>query len=402
MKSDDHKLKPPALLFGGGLTLLSVVRALGRRGIPVYCAEVQPPPNCWSRWYRIAQSNTGDPTPRNLTAYLRSLPFEQAVLFPCSDHWLAAIVAGLEENPDLQNRFPTSLPGSKTVATFTDKAHFANLLQELALPHPRTLVIDDENALTEVDATFFSHAFLKPADSQRFGEIFHCKAFTVNSVDEALSRYRQAKEAGLSLLLQERIPGPPTHHYFIDGFVDRHGTLAALFARQRLRMYPPDFGNSSYLVTVSLETVQQGIRSLEKLLSSVQYRGIFSAEFKFDARDGQFKLLEVNARPWWYLGFAADCGIDVASLAYRDALGLDVGQQKSYPVGVHFVYAEYDAPACSPAISPPGLSDWQRYRQWLKARQAVFAWDDLSPSLHQWKDRLVGKVQRIFRKPRVR
>jgi len=47
---------------------------------------------------------------------------------------------------------------------------------------------------------------------------------------------------------------------------------------------------------------------------------VFSAEFKFDERDGLFKILEVNARPWWYVDFAARCGVDVCRMAYRDAL----------------------------------------------------------------------------------
>ena len=54
---------------------------------------------------------------------------------------------------------------------------------------------------------------------------------------------------------------------------------------------------------------------------AVSYRGIFSAEFKCDDRDGFFKILEVNARPWWYVEAAACAGMDVCSMAYHDALG---------------------------------------------------------------------------------
>ena len=61
--------------------------------------------------------------------------------------------------------------------------------------------------------------------------------------------------------------------------------------------------------------------SLERLLRGIDYRGVFSAEFKHDERDGLFKILEVNARPWWFAGFAASCGLDVCDMSYRDALG---------------------------------------------------------------------------------
>ncbi len=90
-------------------------------------------------------------------------------------------------------------------------------------------------------------------------------------------------------------------------------------------MFPLDFGNSTCMVSVAADEVAPAVASVERLLAHVGYRGIFSAEFKYDERDGLFKILEVNARPWWYVEFTARCGVDVCTLAYRDALGEAVG-----------------------------------------------------------------------------
>jgi len=60
---------------------------------------------------------------------------------------------------------------------------------------------------------------------------------------------------------------------------------------------------------------------------------VFSAEFKFDERDGLFKLLEVNARPWWYVDFADRCGVDVCGMAFRDALGEEIEPVTGYKLG---------------------------------------------------------------------
>ena len=73
---------------------------------------------------------------------------------------------------------------------------------------------------------------------------------------------------------------------------------------------------------------------------------MFSAEFKLDPRDGRFKLLEVNTRPWWYVDFAARCGVDVCTMAYRDALGEGVDTVESYRTGVVCVYPYMDLSAC--------------------------------------------------------
>ena len=35
----------------------------------------------------------------------------------------------------------------------------------------------------------------------------------------------------------------------------------------------------------------------------------------------EFKILEINARPWWYVELASRCGVDVCTMSYRDAFG---------------------------------------------------------------------------------
>ena len=105
-------------------------------------------------------------------------------------------------------------------------------------------------------------------------------------------------------VFQEYVAGPMDAHYFIDGFVDRLGEVKAFFARRRLLMYPVDFGNSTLMVSVPLGEVAPALESLRVLFSDLGYRGIFNAEFKRDERDGLFKLLEVNVRPWWFV----ECG----------------------------------------------------------------------------------------------
>ena len=80
----------------------------------------------------------------------------------------------------------------------------------------------------------------KPADSQRSFARFRVKAFRIAGRKEAAERLAACAAGGHTMVLQEYVPGPPTNHYFLDGFVDRTGCIRALFVRQRLRMFPPD------------------------------------------------------------------------------------------------------------------------------------------------------------------
>jgi predicted ATP-grasp superfamily ATP-dependent carboligase len=146
-------------------------------------------------------------------------------------------------------------------------------------------------------------------------------------------------------------------------------------------MYPPPFGNSTLMVSIELDEVRDAVQSLDTLLGSVGYRGIFSAEFKRDARDGLAKLIEVNIRPWWYVEFATRCGINVCALAALDALEQEVPPLSTYKVGKRCVFPYYDLSAIRRAQVEGTLGWWKGLRSWLGAYQPVFRWSDPLPAL---------------------
>ena len=377
----------PALILGGGfLWGLSMIRSLGRRNIPVYVTGTRGHFVSSSRWHRAAPAEWGEPpTPATLCDYLTRLPPPGMVLIPPTDEWALA-VARLPA--PVAARFPSSLSSPDSLDALIDKGRFATVLKELGVPHPRTVRVGPEDDWARLPANAFADAFLKPCDSQAFRRRFGVKALRFKTPAEAMALAREARQADLELLLQEYVPGPPSHHYMVEGFVDRTGQVCARFVRQRLRMFPPDFGDSTYMVSVPLDRVRPAVESLDRLLAHLSYRGVFEAEFKYDARDERFKLLEVNARPWYFIGFAAACGVDFCAMAYRDALGLPVELQHAYPEGRHCVVGG-DRFACGALRRRGQLSAWAWLRSWLGARQLLFAWDDPVPGFarllgHLW------------------
>ena len=365
--------------------MLGAVRALGRAGHQVFAAC---PPRDFarrSRWYQPLalapwDGRGGEP----MVSELERLPFERAVLMPCSDQ-TALWVADLDAT--IRRRFPSSTPGRRVFDLLVDKARFADLLDQVDVPHPYTRRLTSARDLVELESRAGQVIFLKPVESQSFFRRFGVKAFHVRDRAEAEARWRDAQAAGLELVLQEYIPGPATDHVFIDGFRDRTGVVRAWFPRRRLRMFPPDFGNSSAMVSLPLAEAQPAIDSLARLLEHLEYRGVFSAEFKWDARDQRFKLLEVNPRAWWYVEYAAWCGVNVLRLAWLDALEQPVPDVTDYRVGRRCVYPSYDAAAWR-AMPPGGRpSRLGLYRSWLGARQPVFQLDDPMPGLRDFFSR---------------
>lgn len=374
----------PALVLGSdGITVLGVIRTLGCAGIPTYVATAPARTVRYSRWYRrppgVSEGLIAELTADgDLARFLERLPFEQAVLVPCSDVW--ALSAAQLASP-LAARFRTISGPASAVAILGDKGRFAEVLRSAGLPHPRTVLLPAGADLTAIPDDAFAGAFLKPRDSYRFFQRFGVKARRIASRAAAAELLGPIGAAGLEMILQEYVSGPASNHYFVDGFVDQNGILAAAFCRRRLRMHPPDFGNSSYMVSVGRDQVAAAVTTMQRILESVGYRGVFSAEFKYDERDGLFKVLEVNARPWWYVEFAARCGVDVCGMAYRDALGLKAEPVGEYRVGSSCVFPLYDYGACLQQYREGRLSAGAWARSWLTAQQPVFRWSDPLPAV---------------------
>ena len=382
----------PALVLGADVTALGTVRCLGRAGIRPYLIGREGDFAARSRWAKSLHGYVpATVEPGELVGTLEQLPLERAVLTPCSDAWCEAVTA---LPPATARRFPVSMPSQAIIDAFVDKGAFATQLAQSAVPHPRTILVDSADDLDSVSDADLPRFFLKPRTSHLFNQRFHCKAFSLSDRADARARYAEMEEVGLEAVLQEYVPGPATSHYFIDGFVDRDGVVAARFARRRIRMYPTDFGNSSIMVSVPLSEVSQAVGDLDRLLADVGYRGIFSAEFKLDARDGVLRIIEINTRAWWYVEFAALCGVDVCRLAHRDALGLPVDPIGEYRLGKRFVFLGQDLRAFLALRDEHALGFPAWIRSVAGARTAILRWNDPMPAVARSARRLRQATRR--------
>lgn len=382
-----HRNSVPAIVLGRGYTGLGALRALAQAGITTYVACPADDLAARSCWYRPLPGKTpwnGD-IDASAPEHLQALPFQHAVLIPCGDDaalWTAGIATS-----ELATRFRSSSSPRETLAILQDKHRFAAYLGDTDLPHPRTFAIESRDDIANIPFDRLDRVFLKPVDSQRFNREFGLKGIWTTGRREFEEQWSRLDAQGFRSVAQEYVPGGSDDHYFVDGFRNRHGTFNGLFCRRRLRIFPPDFGNSSCSRSIPPQEVAGAIDGLTTLLSRLHYRGIFSAEFKRDARNGEFKLLEVNTRAWWYVEFAARCGINVCRMAWEDAQDLPVTPATAgYRLGANCVNLHGDV--CSVLSQPRPLRRLlsAAMTQWPRAYFHVFRirdpWPGVSLLLH--------------------
>jgi D-aspartate ligase len=372
----------PAIVLGRGPTALGILRSLQLAGVPAYVACPANDHVAHSRWYRPtpgADAWDGAMNARTLDL-LRRMPLEQAVVIPGADDaalWLANLPA-----TDLGKRFLVSSSSRDTQELLQDKSRFAAFLQETDIPHPRTFRIDSPDDIDAMPFDELDRCFVKPVNSQVFSDVMGVKGIWVSRRDELHDVWRKLQGHNFKLMAQEYVPGAATDHYFVDGFRDARGELTGLFTRRRIRMHPGDFGNSSYSRSIPLDELQAPVANMTELLARLEYRGIFSAEFKRDRRDGLCRIIEVNTRAWTYVEFASRCGVNVCEMAYRDALGLPVETApKNYPVGEGCVdlYRDLSAVRTQKAASRGPFTSI--LAQWSRAHFHSFRLDDPWPGL---------------------
>ena len=117
-------------------------------------------------------------------------------------------------------------------------------------------------------------------------------------------------------MLQEFIPGGPGQDWFFHGYCDAAASCRPAFTGVKERSYPAHAG----LTSLGRSTPNPRLRDeITGLLSRLSYRGILDLDLRWDARDGQYKLLDFNPR----LGaqfrlFRDTAGVDVAIAQYLD------------------------------------------------------------------------------------
>ncbi len=300
---------------------LAIMRSAGRLDIPVslLCAG-RPGPIGRSRYNRhstaLASGSTGDRT----LAALRALAAgnDRPLLVAVDD----ASAMFLDDHGDSLSglfRLPSQPPG--LARALADKRSMQELCVKHAVATPLAAFPACEADVLEHAADARFPVVAKRIDASRPAT----SAATPNvllaqDASGLLAAYRALESpAAPNVMLQEHIPDAPEADWMFNGYFDRDGRCAASFTGLKLRQSPPDAGATTLGLCQASPALAQIAQSF---LAAVGYRGIVDLDFRFDRRDGRFKLLDVNPR----IGssfrlFVGDDGLDVLRALYFDLAG---------------------------------------------------------------------------------
>jgi D-aspartate ligase len=298
---------------------LAVARSLGRLGVPVWGVRGGGMAVASSRYSRgrLAFDPEG-PLAERLERLLEiGRELGRPILVPIDD---ASSVLVDEHAGVLKDafRFPARPDG--LARRLSDKGELHGLCAELGIPTARAvfprsrLDVESYAADGQFPVVLKRMAAWLPAHGVRTSvEIAHDR-------DELLDAYgRMESPERPNVMLQEYLPGSPSSIWMFNGYFDDGSDCLAGFTGIKLRQSGHDTGSTSLGACRPNADVSD---SACRLLNAVGYRGIVDMGYRYDARDGSYKLLDVNPR----LGssfrlFVAPNGLDVLRALYLDLTG---------------------------------------------------------------------------------
>jgi D-aspartate ligase len=317
----------PLLIFGLSRSTfhhgaLGIARSAGRLGIPVY--RVGPErwsPGSFSRynrgWRRVPSAASAEQVLDILRERARDIG--RAIIVPIDD---VASVFLEEHAAELEQHFLFPRQPAGLAQTLSSKHDMYELCREQEVPTPWSAFPESETEMLELSERSGYPTVLKCIN---VGDAPPSAPRVVIAKDRAeLTAAYRAMESSTAhnVMLQEYVPGTPESVWMFNGYFDGQSDCRFGLTGKKVRQSPPYTGVTTLGVCEANPTVEEMTR---RLMKAVSYRGILDIGYRYDHRDGEYKLLDVNPRigGTFRLFVGAD-GIDVLRALYLDLTGAEV------------------------------------------------------------------------------
>jgi D-aspartate ligase len=370
---------PVVILYTYHYGQLGVLRSFGRLGIAVYGVDPNPrSPGLFSRYcQKKFLWDVDAASPEVSVKYLLDVAKKigkRSLLIHTTDSgagWLADQADALSEG----YIFPRL--SKQLVLALANKKEMYFLAKKYGVPTPEAcfpLSLGDVEEYVK-DAVF--PVVLKElfrGGSPRVGK----RMFVTRTKAELLRFYSECEDpSNPNFMLQEYIPGGDDSIWMFNGYFDENSDCLFGMTGRKIRQSPVHTGVTSLGVCLRNPVVDELTRGFMK---SIGYRGILDIGYRFDMRDGMYKVLDANPRIGsTFRLFVGDNGLDVARAQYLDLTGQSVPSSEIIEGRKWFV-EDRDLVSSVRYHYEKSLT----FRQWLASFRGVqesawFAWDDLSP-----------------------
>ena len=304
---------------------LGAVRSLGRLGVPVHVLSEDAFTTIALSRYRARRfdwQTTGLEDPAELVARLSDVGRRigrRAVAIPTDDE-SATLLA--EHRAELAEYFLIPAVRPDLPRELASKYDLFRFCREHDVPAPGTSLITSRAELRAyADSATFPLAVKNGAPWWRLRAQMVSSTQVVRTRTELLA-LADERPSEFRLLAQEYIPPEEAQDWIVHLYSDANSDCLALFTAVKLRSWPAQAGNTA----CAYSTYNPALADLaRRFCKSVGFKGIADLDWRFDRRDGQYKLVDFNPRVGNNFSlFSTDGGLDVVRAQHLDLTGREV------------------------------------------------------------------------------
>jgi len=400
LKTKQLDTSVPVVVIAPGYHGQAIARSLGRIGVRVYGIHADPKsPAARSRYwqqniFRDLTKLTPDESVDYLLQFSREIG-ERPILIPTDDYsclFVADHAAKLKQGfllPDQPAGLARSLSSKETMYL---------LCKQYSVPTPDTVFPRSRDGVIEYLKAATFPIMLKGIDTVALLRRAGTRMVLVEDEKTLLKFYNKMEVPGArNLMLQTYIPGSSEMVWMFNGYFDDRSECLFAITGQKIRQYPANKGVTSLGICVTNEDV---IRQTRDFMKAIGYRGILDIGYKYDSRDQQYKLLDVNPRIGTTFRLFVDTnGLDVVRTLYCDLTGQQIVQGMTRE-GRKWVVENFDAVSSVQSLrdGDAGISGWVRSFRGLE-ETSWFASDDLLPFLAMVWHSLRWLLHRLLKVP---
>lgn len=361
---------------------LGVMRSLGRLGVRVYGLDADD----GSLALRSRYCHGGFSWDLDIRPARSSVDFLLAaachiggrpLLFPTNDE-TALFVAENERLLETAFVFPHN--PLHLVRELYNKREMHFLARSLGIPTAATSFPSSRSEVAEFAATSSFPVMLKAADNIAVARRTGKKMIIVRTPEDLLAYYDAMEdESSPSLMLQEYIPGGDDSVWMFNGYFNDRSQCLFGITGKKIHQTPIYTGMTALGVCLPNPVVQE---QTQKLVKATGFKGILDIGYRYDARDGSYKLLDSNPR----LGatfrlFVGTGDMDVVRAAYLDLTDQPVPQSDIVP-GRKWLVEDADLVSSCGYFRDHAFSLGEWIRSYAGVRESAwFAKDDFHPFL---------------------
>ncbi len=318
-----------AIVLGGEVNGLAVIRSLGRLGVRVSAIRVSKrgDPARHSRFLQASMEVALDASDDDILAAIADtagrVGGRPVVLMPTTDRFSEVLA---RHETLLDDGFVTCNPAKTTCEAFLDKWNTAELCRRHGVLIPSTACPQTREELADVAATVAYPVIVKPRLT--FGTGFPGKNAVFRDAGTLLAFFLEHDVLG-RCVIQEIVPSGDGDIIVTAAYSSSEGRMQAIYSGRKIRQYLPDYGATCF-------GVSERHRDLEvasgRFLDAIGYRGFSALEFARSRRDGRAYFIELNTRTYYHNQLFADAGVDLTQIAYLDSVGCDFRSALGVPV----------------------------------------------------------------------